>query len=142
MNNNCPTILLSVALLVSGRVAPESRAGNRVELPTGSWKERWKPPPNLALAGDRFISHSTWNWIEDAMANLDCNKVCAWTPDDYQVSKVLQESFFNGLDAQHTAQGVTVDNLRLNGKPVNRAADANLSVRQYVSGVRFGQAAK
>ena len=55
---------------------------------------------------------------------------------------MLQESFFNGLDAQHTAQGVTVDNLRLNGKPVNRAADANLSVRQYVSGVRFGQAAK
>ena len=94
------------------------------------------------LAGDRFISHSTWNWIEDAMANLDCNKVYAWTPDDYQVSKVLQESFFNGLDAQHTAQGVTINNLRLNGKPANHAADANLSVGQYVSDVRFGQAGK
>jgi len=51
-------------------------------------------------------------------------------------------SFFNGLDAQHTVQGVTIDNLRLNGKPANTAADANLSVGQYVSDVRFDKAAK
>ena len=51
-------------------------------------------------------------------------------------------SFFNGLDIQHTVQGVTIDNLRLNGKPANIAAEANLSVGQYVSGVRFGKAAK
>ena len=55
---------------------------------------------------------------------------------------MLQESFFNGLDAQHTAQGVTLDNLRLNGKPANHAADANLSVGQYVSDVRFGKTVK
>ncbi len=107
------------------------------------------------LAGDRFISHSTWKWldlatktggkptysylyarprppmrpemgnavpglaggvvrnqqasaqrpqsrgavhsaeIEYAMGNLDYNKVYAWTPDDYQVSKVMQEYFAN-----------------------------------------------
>ena len=35
-----------------------------------------------------------------------------------------------------------IDNLRLNGKPANTAAEANLSVGQYVSGVRFGKAAK
>ena len=51
-------------------------------------------------------------------------------------------SFFNGLDVQHTVQGVTIDNLRLNGKPANTAAEANLSVGQYVNGVRFGNAAK
>jgi hypothetical protein len=51
-------------------------------------------------------------------------------------------SFFNGLDVQHTVQGITIDNLRLNGKPANTAAEANLSVGQYVSGVRFGNAAK
>lgn len=106
------------------------------------------------LAGDRFISHSTWKWtdiatktggrptyyyryerprpamrpemgdarpglaggvvrgqqaaqtppsrgavhsaeIEYAMGNLDGNKVYAWTPDDYNVSKVMQEYFAN-----------------------------------------------
>jgi para-nitrobenzyl esterase len=33
--------------------------------------------------------------IEYAMGNLDYNKVYAWTPDDYQVSKVMQEYFAN-----------------------------------------------
>jgi para-nitrobenzyl esterase len=33
--------------------------------------------------------------IEYAMGNLDSNKVYAWTPDDYQVSKVMQEYFAN-----------------------------------------------
>lgn len=104
------------------------------------------------LAGDRFISYSTWKWvelatktggkptyyyrydrprpamrpemgdaqpglaggvvrgqpprppargavhsaeIEYAMGNLDGNKVYAWTPDDYKVSKVMQEYFAN-----------------------------------------------
>ena len=107
------------------------------------------------LAGDRFISQSTWKWtdlctktggrptyyylycrprpvmrpemgnatpglaggvtrnaqaaavqprsrgavhsaeIEYAMGNLDHNKVYAWTPEDYQVSKTMQEYFAN-----------------------------------------------
>jgi hypothetical protein len=51
-------------------------------------------------------------------------------------------SSFNGLDVQHTVQGITIDNLRLNGKPANTAAEANLSLGQYVNGVRFGSAAK
>jgi hypothetical protein len=51
-------------------------------------------------------------------------------------------SFFNGLDAQHTIQGVKIDNLRLDGKPAITAAEANLSVGQYVSGVRFGNGAE
>ena len=33
--------------------------------------------------------------IEYAMGNLDGNKVFAWTPDDYAVSKVMQEYFVN-----------------------------------------------
>jgi para-nitrobenzyl esterase len=108
------------------------------------------------LAGDRFISYSTWKWldlatktggkptyyylyarprpamraemgnataglaggvvrgnqpaanarpqprgavhsaeIEYAMGNLDSNKVYAWTPDDYKVSKLMQGYFVN-----------------------------------------------
>jgi len=48
-------------------------------------------------------------------------------------------SFFVGLDAQHTVQGVTVDNLRFNGKPANSAAEAGLALGAHVSGVRFGK---
>jgi para-nitrobenzyl esterase len=33
--------------------------------------------------------------IEYAMGNLDSNRVYAWTPDDHQVSKVMQEYFAN-----------------------------------------------
>jgi len=89
------------------------------------------------LASDRFISYSTWKWvdvatktggrptyyylysrprpalkvasandpvprgaahsaeIEYAMGNLDLNHVYAWTPDDYKISKVMQEYFAN-----------------------------------------------
>ena len=50
------------------------------------------------------------------------------------------QSFFNGLDAQHTVQGVTIDNLRLNGKAANSATEANLSIGPHVSGVSFGKA--
>lgn len=51
-------------------------------------------------------------------------------------------SSFNGLDALHKVQGITIDNLRLNGQPAKSAAEANLSVGQYVSDVRFGNTAK
>ncbi len=93
------------------------------------------------LAGDRFISYSTWKWvelasktggkptwyyrydrprpamrdaqpqganarpaprgavhsaeIEYAMGNLDSNKVFAWTPEDYEVSRTMQAYFVN-----------------------------------------------
>jgi len=33
--------------------------------------------------------------IEYAMGNLNSNKVYAWTPEDYKVSKVIQEYFAN-----------------------------------------------
>jgi para-nitrobenzyl esterase len=33
--------------------------------------------------------------IEYAMGNLDSNKVYAWTPDDYKVSKIMEEYFAN-----------------------------------------------
>ncbi len=41
----------------------------------------------------RGASHSAE--IEYAMGNLDLNKVYAWTPDDYKVSRVIQEYFAN-----------------------------------------------
>jgi hypothetical protein len=46
-------------------------------------------------------------------------------------------SYFSGLDAQHTVQGVMIDDLRFNGKPAASAAGANLTIGAYVSDVRF-----
>ena len=54
-----------------------------------------KSPPAVATAlpQARGAVHSAE--IEYAMGNLDSNKVYAWTPDDYKVSKVMQEYFAN-----------------------------------------------
>jgi para-nitrobenzyl esterase len=54
-----------------------------------------KSPPAAAnpLPQARGAVHSAE--IEYAMGNLDSNKVYAWTPDDYKVSKVMQEYFAN-----------------------------------------------
>lgn len=46
-------------------------------------------------------------------------------------------SSFRGLDAEHGVAGVTIENLRLNGKPAANAADAGLQVGPFVEGVRF-----
>lgn len=48
-------------------------------------------------------------------------------------------SSFTGLDAQHTVQGVTIENLRFNGQPAKNAAEANLTLGANVSDVRFGK---
>jgi para-nitrobenzyl esterase len=59
-------------------------AGGVVSGPAAAANQRPKP---------RGAVHSAE--IEYAMGNLDSNKVYAWTPDDYKVSKVMQEYFAN-----------------------------------------------
>jgi para-nitrobenzyl esterase len=51
------------------------------------------PAAATALPQSRGAVHSAE--IEYAMGNIDSNKVYAWTPDDYKVSKVMQEYFAN-----------------------------------------------
>lgn len=50
-------------------------------------------------------------------------------------------SFFQGLDAQHGVQDITIENLRFNGKPAATAAEAGLALGHNVASVRFGNAA-
>lgn len=59
-------------------------AGGVVTGPQAAANQRPKP---------RGAVHSAE--IEYAMGNLDSNKVYAWTPDDYKVSKVMQDYFAN-----------------------------------------------
>jgi para-nitrobenzyl esterase len=59
-------------------------AGGVMTGPQAAANQRPKP---------RGAAHSAE--IEYAMGNLDSNKVYAWTPDDYKVSKVMQEYFVN-----------------------------------------------
>ena len=69
------------------RPRPAMRAENRNAVPApaaGAANPRPRP---------RGAAHSAE--IEYAMGNLDSNEVYAWTPDDYKVSKVMQEYFAN-----------------------------------------------
>ncbi len=51
------------------------------------------PSGGSRAGGPRGAVHSAE--IEYALGNLDYNKVYAWTPDDYQVSRTMQEYFAN-----------------------------------------------
>ncbi|MCC6819998.1 MAG: right-handed parallel beta-helix repeat-containing protein [Verrucomicrobia subdivision 3 bacterium] len=48
-------------------------------------------------------------------------------------------SYFMGLDAEHTVQGVAINNLRFNGQPAKNATEAHLALEAHVSDVRFGK---
>ena len=53
------------------------------------------------------------------------------------ISPLEPPSSFRGLDAEHGVDGVTVENLRFNGKPVGDAAAARLTIGPHVQNVRF-----
>ena len=50
-------------------------------------------------------------------------------------------SSFRGLDAEHGVEGVTIQNLRFNGRPVGNAQEAHLDIGPHVKEVRFSGAA-
>ncbi len=51
--------------------------------------------------------------------------------------KTLPPSAFTGWDAAHDVRGVTIENLRLNGRPITTRADAHLQIGKFVQDVRF-----
>jgi hypothetical protein len=51
--------------------------------------------------------------------------------------KTMPPSAFTGLDATHDVRGVTIENLRFDGRPIINAGDAGLEIRKYVQDVRF-----
>ena len=51
--------------------------------------------------------------------------------------KPIMPSSFTGFDAEHDVRGVTIENLRFNGRPITNAADAHLQIGKYVQDVRF-----
>jgi hypothetical protein len=56
------------------------------------------------------------------------------------LSRLQPLSSFRGFDAEHTVEGVTIQNLRFNDRPIRDAAEARLTVGPYVSGVQFSTA--
>jgi hypothetical protein len=51
--------------------------------------------------------------------------------------RTMPPSAFTGLDATHDVRGVTIENLRFNGRPIINAGDAGLEIRAYAQDVRF-----
>jgi hypothetical protein len=50
-------------------------------------------------------------------------------------------SSFRGFDAEHGVEGVTIQNLRFNGRSVGNAQEAHLAIGPHVKEVRFSGAA-
>ncbi|MFZ2644515.1 MAG: glycosyl hydrolase family 28 protein [Verrucomicrobiia bacterium] len=53
------------------------------------------------------------------------------------LSRLQPPSSFRGLDAEHNVEGVTIQNLRFNGRPIRDAAGACLTIGSHVGGVQF-----
>jgi hypothetical protein len=51
--------------------------------------------------------------------------------------KMMLPSAFTGLDATHDVRGVSIENLRFNGRRVTNGAGAHLQIGKYVQEVRF-----
>jgi hypothetical protein len=59
---------------------------------------------------------------------------------DIDVASVHQPpSSFRGFDPEHGVDGVTIENLRLNGQPVREATTARLAIGPHVRAVRFAE---
>ncbi len=56
------------------------------------------------------------------------------------LSRLPPPSSFRGFDAEHTVEGVTIQNLRFNGRPIGAANEAHLTVGAHVRGVQFAAA--
>jgi hypothetical protein len=56
-------------------------------------------------------------------------------------SRLPPPSSFRGFDAEHAVEGVTIQNLRFNGRPIRAAGEARLTVGPHVRGVQFAAAA-
>jgi len=52
-------------------------------------------------------------------------------------SPIEPPSSFRGFDEGHTVQGVTIQNLRFNGRPIRNAKEARLSIGPFVQDVRW-----
>jgi len=57
--------------------------------------------------------------------------------DIFVTGKKMPPSAFTGLDAAHDVRGVTIENLRFNGHPIDSASAAHLQIGKYVQDVRF-----
>jgi hypothetical protein len=60
-----------------------------------------------------------------------------WFKDIQVFGEKLPPSSFRGFDAEHGIDGVTVENLRFNGRVIATADDAHLTIGPHVENVRF-----
>lgn len=113
----------------------------------------WNPPPRMQQAKDEKYPEKPGDTYCPALFEIVIRKTpyskdenCGSVRDvffkDITVTSRLEpRSSFRGLDAEHTVEGVTIQNLRFNGRPVSNAQEAHLDIGPHVKEVRFSGAA-
>jgi hypothetical protein len=110
----------------------------------------WNPPPRMQKAKDEKYPEKPGDTYCPALLEIVIRKNF-YSKDEGRgtVKDILfkdiavtgrreaPRSSFRGLDAEHGVEGVTIRNLRFNGRPVKDATDARLTVGPNVRDVRF-----
>ena len=84
-----------------------------------------------AWARSRFVEAATCSSIYQTSCSKDEGRGTVHDivfQDITVLSRLQPSSSFRGFDAEHTAKGVTIQNLRFNDRPIRDAAEARLIV--------------
>jgi hypothetical protein len=108
--------------------------------PVMQWErgERYSPDPQPAYVPNLFVIV-----IQKNRYSNDAERGRVWDvvfKDISVAGKTLPASSFTGLDAEHDVRGVTIENLRFNGRPVVTVPDARLRIGNSIQDVRIVEA--
>lgn len=113
----------------------------------------WNPPPRMQQAKDEKYPEKPGDTYCPTLFEIVIRKN-SYSKDESRgsvrdvvfkditvTSRREPRSSFRGLDAEHGVEGVTIQNLRFNGRPVGNAQEAHLDIGPHVKEVRFSGAA-
>ncbi len=97
--------------------------------------EKYAPDPHVQYVPQLFVIviHPTM-WSSDHQAGTVRD---VSLKDIFVTSKPMPTSSVTGFDAAHDVRGVSIENLRFNGRPINNAETAHLQTNAYAEVVHF-----
>jgi hypothetical protein len=109
----------------------------------------WNPPPRIQKAQDEKYPEKPVNTYVPTLLEIVIRKNAYSKDADRGTARDIvfkdvavtgrhePRSSFRGLDADHTVEGVTIQNLRFNGRLIGDAPAARLTIGPHVKDVRF-----